>query len=361
MEKHVFVVPIRGMHCRSCELLIEQELKKIPEVGHCKVSFHKQQATIYYNSQKPNQSEVEQAVRQAGYSVGLPQQKTWFSRRTSDYKDLGIAALFLLGAYLLFKDVDIGNLTNLVSGDAASLPIVFLVGITAGLSTCMALVGGLVLGISARHAAQHPEASARQKFRPHLFFNLGRVTGYAVLGGVLGSIGSVLQLSSTALGWMTIGVGMVMLLMGGKLIGIFPRLEEVNFTLPSSIARLLGLQNREKEYSHRGAATLGALTFFLPCGFTQSMQLLAISSGSISQGALIMGTFALGTAPGLLGVGGLASAVKGVFAQRFFKFAGLVVISFAVFNISNGSTLAGFNAGGGLASSAAAAGPLSPA
>ena len=31
---------------------------------------------------------------------------------------------------------------------------------------------------------------------------------------------------------------------------------------------------------------------------------------------MIMGIFALGTAPGLLGVGGLTSLVKGIFAKR---------------------------------------------
>jgi plastocyanin domain-containing protein len=54
-----------------------------------------------------------------------------------------------------------------------------------------------------------------------------------------------------------------------------------------------------------------------------------------------MGVFALGTAPGLLGVGGLASAVKGAFAKRFFKFAGILVIFLAMFNISNGYNLTG--------------------
>jgi plastocyanin domain-containing protein len=86
---------------------------------------------------------------------------------------------------------------------------------------------------------------------------------------------------------------------------------------------------------------VGALTFFMPCGFTQAMQLYAMSTGNFLSGALIMGTFALGTAPGLLGIGGLTSAIKGTFARRFFKFAGIVVVSLAVFNISNGLNLTG--------------------
>jgi plastocyanin domain-containing protein len=86
----------------------------------------------------------------------------------------------------------------------------------------------------------------------------------------------------------------------------------------------------------------GALTFFLPCGFTQAMQLYAMSTGHFWSGAMIMGVFALGTAPGLLGIGGLTSVIQGVFAKRFFKFAGLLVIFLAVFNIANGWNLTGW-------------------
>ncbi|MEK7163541.1 MAG: sulfite exporter TauE/SafE family protein, partial [Patescibacteria group bacterium] len=90
-------------------------------------------------------------------------------------------------------------------------------------------------------------------------------------------------------------------------------------------------------------ALLGASTFFLPCGFTQAMQLYAMSTGSPITGALTMGVFALGTAPGLLGVGGLTSIVKGTFARLFFKGAGVVVAMLAIFNISNGLNLLGIN------------------
>lgn len=86
---------------------------------------------------------------------------------------------------------------------------------------------------------------------------------------------------------------------------------------------------------------MGATTFFLPCGFTQAMQLFAMSTGSPLTGALTMGVFALGTAPGLLGVGGLTSVVKGGAARLFFKTAGVVVIMLALFNVSNGLNLLG--------------------
>jgi heme/copper-type cytochrome/quinol oxidase subunit 2 len=60
-------------------------------------------------------------------------------------------------------------------------------------------------------------------------------------------------------------------------------------------------------------------------------------------GALIMGLFAIGTTPGLLSIGAITSIVKGTFAKSFFRFVGLVVIFLALYNISNGFNLMGYN------------------
>ncbi len=135
-----------------------------------------------------------------------------------------------------------------------------------------------------------------------------------------------------------------MIILGLQLTELFPRLSTKSFTLPTGIAKTLGITNKnDKEYSHNNAMLLGAASFFLPCGFTQAMQLVAISSGSFYMGALIMGLFAIGTTPGLLSIGAITSIVKGTFAKSFFRFVGLVVIFLALYNISNGFNLMGYN------------------
>lgn len=338
------IIPVQGMHCRSCEILIEEELSRIPEVRKAQSNFRKGIVEVHYGSQRPNNDEMKEAVRKAGYSIGWDKKRFWFSRDKEQYKDLGVAFLYLLGIYLVLKNFGLTNINfNVNSSNPGSLWVVLLVGLTAGFSTCMALVGGLVLGASARHAEKHPEATSMEKFRPHLFFNAGRIASYALLGGVLGIIGSVFQLGSLSLGILTIIVGVVMLLMGLQLIEIFPALQRIKITFPKTFVRALGMERHQKEYSHTSSMLLGALTFFLPCGFTQAMQLYAMSTGDFLSGAMVMGVFALGTAPGLLGVGGLASVVKGIFAKRFFKLAGMVVILLSLFNISNGYTLTGWD------------------
>ncbi len=330
------------MHCRSCEILIEDELKKVPGVTKAVVNHHKGHAFIHYENVLDDQA-VQRAVERAGYMLGV-EKRELFSKKPYDYKELGIAFFVAIVLYLVARSLGLFNLVSNVSNNYSSLPTVFLVGLTAGISTCMALVGGLVLGAAARFAEKHPNATGMEKFTPHLYFNLGRVVSYFILGGVIGYAGTLFQLSSSALGIMTVAVGIVMLLLGSQLIEIFPFLKKISFTLPTGISRFFGVKNRaEVEYSNKNAVIMGALTFFLPCGFTQAMQLYAISSGSALAGALTMGVFALGTAPGLLGVGGLTSAIKGSVARLFFKTVGVVVILLAIFNISNGLNLLGLN------------------
>lgn len=336
-------IHIKGMHCRSCEILIEDELKKVQGVKHVSVNHQTGIAQIACECELDEQA-VTTAVESAGYSIGHDGKIHLFSRNHKDYIDLGIAFFITTALFLVARSLGVFNLGNSISGSYSSLPIVFLIGLTAGVSTCMALVGGLVLGASARFSAQNPHASGIEKFKPHLFFNLGRIVSYFVLGGLIGFAGSLFQLSTSVLGILTVAVGLVMLLLGGQLIDVFPFLKRISFTLPKSLHGLLGIKGKsETEYSNKNAASLGALTFFLPCGFTQAMQLYAMSTGSVVSGALTMGMFALGTAPGLLGVGGLSSLVKGSVARLFFKTAGVVVILLALFNLSNGLNLLGIN------------------
>ncbi len=335
------VIPIEGMHCRSCEITIKQNLEKVPRVIAASASLKTKSATIEAISQ-PNQADLLKAVQSAGYNIGTAKQP-WFSRNPADYRDFCIGILIIATlaiAYNLFGFSKIITTGSITSG---GLGVALLTGLAAGVSTCMALVGGLVLGLSAKHAEKHPTATPLQKFRPHVFFNISRIVAFFILGGVIGTLGATFQLQGATLGVLLIIVGLVMLTLGLQLTKVMPRVSAGRLTLPPAIANFLGLKKHtDKEYSHKNAMMLGAISFFLPCGFTQVMQLYAISSGSFITGALIMSIFAIGTAPGLLGIGGLTSVIKNKSSGRLFKIAGVAVIAMALINISNGYNLTGF-------------------
>jgi len=333
------IIDIAGMHCRSCEMLTEEELAKVPGVKKVKTHFRSGMAEVFYEGEKPSDEALEKAVRNAGYTVGKGE-RPWVTKNMSAWVEF----LFAFGIVLvLFLFAQAAGLFSISLGSAQrleSLPFVLLLGVVAGFSTCMAIVGGLVLAVSARFSEMHPEASVRQKFLPDVYFNLGRVGGFAILGALLGWFGSVLQLSSFSVGILIVAVSVVMLLIGLQLLELFPRLSAWKLMLPKWIARALGIRSHaKKEYSHTRAMALGAATFFLPCGFTQAVQLYVVTAGSPMIGALSMGAFALGTAPGLLGIGGLAAAARGSFRRFFFKTAGIIVIALGIFNFQNGTTL----------------------
>lgn len=331
------------MHCKSCEILVEENLKQIPGVQSVQVSLKHAKATVVFQGRSPTDDQIVKAVQAAGYDVGSAEKVPWFSRDPKDYFRLAVAGVILLVLFYVGKSTGLFSIN--VNSLSAGIWVTALVGLVAGFSTCMALIGGLVLAISARHSELHPEATPAQKFRPHIFFNLGRIIGFAIFGGIIGLIGSAFQLSGSVLGILTMVVGVVMVLLGLKLVEIFPAMKYKTLTLPKFISRLFGVKRENKEYSHRSSFTAGAFTFFLPCGFTQSMQLLAVATGSFQSGALVMGLFALGTAPGLLGIGGLSSVFKGQQAKVFFAAAGLAVIILGTYNVSTGSKLVSWPTG----------------
>lgn len=337
-------IPIKGMHCRSCELLIEDKLKEVPGVKLAELNYKTGEATIYYHGEEaPQKNFLQEAINDAGYEIGQAEKLPFLSRDGNEYYNLGIAFLILMIIYLSLNLFGLTNINFSPSLSSPSFGLIIMIGLVAGFSTCMAMVGGLSLGLSTKFAEKHPSATPVEKFRPHIFFVLGRVLGYAFLGGLLGMLGTVFKFSTTVNGIITLVVGAVMLVMGLQLINIFPRLNKFKLTLPKGLAKTFGVSRKSKEYSHKNSMIIGALTFFLPCGFTQAMQLYAVSTGSFASGAFVMGMFALGTAPGLLSIGGVTSLVRGSFKERFFKVAGLAVIFFALFNLNNGYTLASLN------------------
>ena len=329
-------IPIKGLHCRSCETLVKEKLEEVAGVKRAEVSVKKAEAHIELD-RTVEQESLEQAIKDAGYRVGQ-ESKNWLSADWRDWRDFSIAAVALIIVIALFKifgfKVDLSSANN-----PDSLLVVAFVGLVAGFSTCMALTGGLILSISARHNQKHPEASSWQKFTPYLYFNAGRLASYFFLGGIIGLVGSFFKISPVLWAILTIIVGIIMLTLGAQLINIFPRLSAFSWSGPS---KFFGLKKKEsKEYSHSGSLVIGALTFFLPCGFTQAMQLYAMTTGSFWSGAMVMLVFALGTMVGLLTVGVVTSLIKGKAARTFFKFIGLVLIVLAFVNISNGWTLLG--------------------
>lgn len=198
----------------------------------------------------------------------------------------------------------------------------FLLGLLASVSTCLVVVGGLVLSLSAKVAQD--DLKNRRVF---YLFHSGRVIGFAFLGGVLGVLGGVLAINQAVVTCLNLLVALVMLVLGLNLIGI---LQGKTLKLP----RGLFDQFTRLEHSTLAPFLLGVGTFFFPCGFTQSAQVAALASGSFSAGAALMAAFALGTLPMLLALSfGTVGLAETKYARIFFKIAGVTVLGLSLFTL----------------------------
>ena len=87
---------------------------------------------------------------------------------------------------------------------------------------------------------------------------------------------------------------------------------------------------------------VGIATFFLPCGFTQSMQIYTLTTGTFFTGGMTMLAFALGTLPVLALISFSSFSIQNNSKRGiFFKSAGLIVIMFALFNLINSLVIIG--------------------
>lgn len=332
---------ITGMHCQSCELALERALKKVPGILEANVDHRSGTARITADAvHLPPEILIEQAVHKAGYRLSAEKEQDSCGEAPQE-KWLHIAASLILifALYKIVRTFDLASIAPATS-DAVSLGGVLLIGLVAGTSSCLAVTGGLLLSVAAKYNEAIRERTAWGKFQPLLHFNVGRLASYFLLGGLVGLLGQAVTLSTRITGYLNIAVAFVMLWLALSMLHIIPK-GSCPIRPPKAFARwIAGISESRNPIA---PFALGALTFFLPCGFTQSLQLVALASGSFLQGALTMSIFACGTLPSLLGISTISATAKGRFQSLFLRFAGTLVFVLALLNINSGLTLMGFN------------------
>jgi sulfite exporter TauE/SafE/copper chaperone CopZ len=313
------------MTCKACEQRVGKALRRIPGVQGAQVSAAKGRAVISSKDPIPS-AEISAAVKKAGYRIGR-EKREWITTDWRVWADVAAAAAIVLVVVLLATRFGWLEAADSISQAASTGSLIFvaLLGVAASLSTCMALVGGVVISLSASFAASHPQATTAQRILPQVAFNVGRIVGFGLLGALLGLVGSAFTVSGWVLGALMLAVVVVMGLLGIRLTGVSPRLAGSGFALPAKLTDWMFTDNSYRAWT---GLALGAASFFLPCGFTQAVQVYALSTGNPLTAGLTMAVFALGTTPGLLGVGSLATLIK---TDRVFRYVGVLVLAFAVF------------------------------
>jgi sulfite exporter TauE/SafE/copper chaperone CopZ len=319
-----YTVHVTGTHCPSCKIFIEDALNEQSFIRNARVDLKKETVQIETDSDQDPETLTQvltEKIKSNGYKLSV--EKSAKEKQGNDviWKAIPIGLAFLVLFFLLQKS----GILNLGIGGQTTPVTSFIIGLIASVSSCLAIVGGLVLSLSAK--VSQDNVSDTKTF---VLFHAGRLISFAVLGGVLGAVGSAIGINFTFTAILGILASVVMLLLGLNLVGVF---EKNKVALPSGIFNFF----RRIEHKTFTPLVIGFGTFFLPCGFTQSMQVSALGSGSFMSGLLIMLAFALGTLPMLVLLSfGSASFAHGKHAPLFFKSAGVVVIGLGLFALLAG-------------------------
>jgi sulfite exporter TauE/SafE/copper chaperone CopZ len=329
---HAFTID--GMTCAHCEVVVERILRAQPDVTRVDVRYDVGRAVV--EAPAIDLDALNVALREEGYEAHpetlfagyLAPRGNWMRRA---FEAAGLIAV-IIALVLLARHFHVLPQGAVVS-ENMTLGLVFVIGLVASVSSCMAVTGGLLLALAAKYNETVATRSAAARAQPHIYFNAGRLLSYTICGAVIGALGAAMMLSPLVIAVITVAASALMILIGVQMLGLVPPLGRL-LSVPKSFQhRIHDLVSRK---SKSAAFALGAATFFLPCGFTLALQLYVLGQGSALTGALTMLVFALGTLPALASLSALSSFVRGPMQGHFLKIAGAAVIVLGVMNIQYG-------------------------
>ncbi|SNY42822.1 hypothetical protein SAMN06297280_0489 [Arsukibacterium tuosuense] len=174
-----------------------------------------------------------------------------------------------------------------------------------GSSHCIVMCGGIVAALQ----LALPQRSFGWKLAMQLLLSLGRLTTYALLGGLVGYFGmQAMALAGVSLLWLRLIAGILLLLMALYIARLWFGLTVLERGGQHLWALIKPLSQKVMPLDSLPKAYLYGLCWgWLPCGLVYSTLGWSLASGSAGQGALIMLFFGLGTLPALLTFGSLAS------------------------------------------------------
>ena len=290
------IYKVEGMHCKSCEILIENNLEEKEGIKKAEVNLAKNRLEIE-SDKKIKAEELNRIFKKNGYKflelneeIKEEKNKFWW-----------IPAFLVMGIFLLLGKLGLVNFLNINS--QSSLLTFFIFGIIAGFSTCGALLSGIIVSYPGKT----------------LQIIIGRIVGYTILGIILGIVGQTIAMTGFS-NVLIVIVSVIMAIVGLQMLQV-KWAQKIKINLPKSIS---------KNIVHKKIpVVIGFLTVLLPCGFTLLTESVAMISGNWVSGMLIMLAFVLGTSVPLFLIG--LSSKKLVKNQ---KMMGLLIIFFALYTLN---------------------------
>lgn len=314
------VLNIDGMSCNACELRLEKAVGGIEGVKTVKADCEKNVLAVEYD-EPADLEEIKSKIRSTGYDVA--------DKKKNNRNTIYILVI-LLGLYIIARQFGLTELFQkfpTVSEEKVSYVVLFVIGLLTSVH-CIAMCGGINLTQSVAGKEEKP-------VKKSVLYNLGRLTGYTVVGGVLGLIGEAASITLRVRGIIGILAGAFMVLTGINMLGNFGFLKKLTPKVPKRIAA------GAAKFSSRGSFAIGLVNAFMPCGPLQSMQLYAIACSGLLSGALSMFFFCLGTIPLMFIFGAAAGALKKKWKTVMIKASAVIVLFLGLYMLQNNFALTG--------------------
>ncbi len=313
---------ISDMVCTSCESRIEKEIKKLKGVKSVKADYKTSKVYIKFDDLNCSIYKIADVIKKAGYTVGEN------NKKSSELFPILIMIVVAIFIVKLGNNSGSFNISEALSSKV-SYGVLFIIGLFSSLH-CIGMCGGIMMSQS----ITIKKSSKFERLRPSLLYNAGRVISYTILGGIVGGLGSVFSLSSSAQGFISLIAGIFMVIMGLNIYG-FKALRRFNIKLPWSSCKVSSKENTP--------FMIGLLNGFMPCGPLQAMQLYALATGSIVSGALSMLFFALGTIPLMLLFGVISSLLTKKGSKNLLKISGAIVLVLGISMANRGLAILGID------------------
>lgn len=216
--------------------------------------------------------------------------------------------------------------------ETLSILTIISIAVLGSFGHCVGMCGGIVMAYSSTKIKS--SWSKKVQAMAHLFYSLGRVTTYVIIGAVIGFIGSVVTFNSLTNSILLFLTGIMMILVGFSLLGKIKFLSMLEHSCSKStlyqktFKKLLGSDSVASFYF------LGALNGLLPCGFVYAFAIIAASTASAFYGAMVMLIFGLSTMPALFSLGFFIGLFKqSNLRDLFIKLAAILVLGFGIYMI----------------------------
>ena len=240
-----------------------------------------------------------------------------------------------------------GHGTGVVTGDVG-LAIFAIVGLLGG-AHCLGMCGPLVTLYADQLGDDGPVRWA--EIRQHLLFNFGRTVSYALIGGLMGLLGTVVYdtaavvaLADTLRAVAGIAVGGFIVVTGGLYLRTGTTAGTAARIGSGSLFWRLSTRLHQHVDQWVGGpriVALGAVHGILPCPLLYPAFLYAFAVGSPAYGALALSVLGLGTVPAVFGYGVAFNSVSPRFQSGLHRTLGAAFLVLGYLPLSHGLLILG--------------------